>query len=58
MHEGLGARTCPLFLLIDVEAIARDEPALLARLLEAEEAAAADPDLPPSLAYVVLRKRG
>ena len=58
VHEGLGARTCPLFLLIDLEGMARDAPALLARLLEAEETAGADPDLPPCLAYVVLRKRG
>ena len=58
LHEALGARTGPLFLLIDLEGMARDAPALLARLLEAEEPADADPDLLPCHAYVVLRKGG
>ena len=58
LREALGARTFPLFLMLDLAGIVREEPALLARLLEAEDAAARDPDLQPSLAYLVLRKRG
>ena len=47
----------PLFLHLDLPALERDEPALLARLLRAEEEALGDSRLRACGAYVVFRKR-
>lgn len=47
----------PLPFHLDVEAMARDDPALLARLTAAEEEARRDPAIGSSSAYAVFRKR-
>jgi SAM-dependent methyltransferase len=47
----------PLPLYLDFDAMAHEEPALLARLEAAEAEAAGDPALGPSTAYAVYRKR-
>jgi len=48
---------CRLFLLLDVAALEREEPALLRRLLRAEDEALGDPRLRACAAYAVFRKR-
>ena len=57
VHEGRAGALFPLFLLLDLPALEREEPALLGRLLRAEEEALADPRLRACGAYAVLRKR-
>lgn len=57
VHEGAAGALFPLFLVIDLPALEREEPALHARLLAAEEAACREPGARPCGAYVVFRKR-
>jgi SAM-dependent methyltransferase len=57
VYEAYAGHAFPLSFVVDLPAIAREEPALFARL-EAEEAAAAgDAALPPCAVYAVFRKR-
>src|SRR5439155_8583400 len=51
------SRDGPLFLLLDVAALEREEPALLRRLLRAEDEALGDPRLRACAAYAVFPKR-
>jgi hypothetical protein len=59
VQETLSGRLFPLPLAIDWDAVAREGalPDVLARLAEAEAAAASDPVLPPCVAYGVYRPR-
>jgi ubiquinone/menaquinone biosynthesis C-methylase UbiE len=57
VHKSLGGALFPLNFGIDLAGIERDDPALLARLLAAEEAALRDPTLRPTVVYAVFRKR-
>jgi SAM-dependent methyltransferase len=59
VHEAVGGRLFPLPLAIDWDAVAREAalPDVLARLAEAEAAAASDPLLRPCVAYGVYRPR-
>ena len=57
VHEGRAGALFPLFLLLDVAALEREEPALLRRLLRAEDEALGDPRLRACAAYAVFRKR-
>ncbi len=47
----------PLPLVLDIETMGREDPALLARLQAAEAEAGRDPATPPCSAYAVFRKR-
>ncbi len=58
VHEAQTARYFPLPIMVDLPAIAREDPGLFARLLQAEDAARTDPVMQPCSAYVVLQKRG
>ncbi len=55
VHEASAARLFPLLFAVDLAAIAGDDPALLARLLGAEEEVHADAVMTPCAAYLVLR---
>jgi SAM-dependent methyltransferase len=57
LHEGVDGALFPLFLVLDVPALAREQPALLERLERAEAEAIRDVDGQPSVAYAVFRKR-
>jgi SAM-dependent methyltransferase len=57
VHEAFAERCFPLSLMVDMPAIAREEPVLFARLERAEHEAAADPVMQPCTAYAVFRKR-
>ena len=57
VHEGRAGALFPLFLLLDVAALEREEPALLRRLLRAGDEALDDPRLRACAAYAVFRKR-
>jgi len=57
VHRALYSSLLPLAFYLDLDAIARDEPALLARIEVAEADAARDPDMPACSAYAVFRKR-
>jgi ubiquinone/menaquinone biosynthesis C-methylase UbiE len=57
VHKGLFGALLPLTFYLDLEAIAREDPALLERLEAEEEQAARDPALQPCSAYAVFRKR-
>ena len=56
VHKRLFAALFPLLLYLDLDAIARDDPPLFARLLAAEAAAQQDPATPPCSVYAVFRK--
>ena len=47
----------PLYFAIDLAAVERDAPALLARLQAAEQDALRDPRIQPCGVYAVFRKR-
>jgi SAM-dependent methyltransferase len=57
VHSGSFGALFPLPFYLDLDGLARHEPALLARLEAAEAAAARDPSLPPCGAYAVFRRR-
>lgn len=57
VHKGLFGALLPLTFYLDLEKMAREDPALLARIEAAESAAAREPDMPPCSAYAVFRKR-
>jgi SAM-dependent methyltransferase len=57
VHTGVFGGLFPLLFHLDLDAIARDDPALFARLVAAEDAARHDPATPPCSAYAVFRKR-
>ncbi len=52
-----GARLFPLFIHIDVPALEREHPALLAQLLERERELDGDAAAPPCAAFLLLRRR-
>ena len=56
VHEGFTSALFPLAFFIDVEALAREAPDVLDRVLAAEAEALADPSLRPCEAYVVFRR--
>lgn len=56
VHEARFGALFPLPFTLDFDAIAREDPALLARLTAAEEEAQRDPALRPCSAYAVFRK--
>jgi ubiquinone/menaquinone biosynthesis C-methylase UbiE len=56
VHEVFTAALFPLALFIDVDALAREAPDVLQRVLAAEAEALADPTLRPCEAYVVFRR--
>ncbi len=58
VHTARFGALFPLPFYLDLDAIARQEPALLERLEAAEAEAARDPLLRPCSAYAVFRKRG
>ena len=57
VREAPTARFFPLNVWLDMQAIAREEPALLARLWRAELEARSDPVMRPCGVYAVFRKR-
>ena len=57
VHEGYAGALFPLFLYVDVDALAREAPDVLERLFADEEAALRDPSIRPCQAYVVFRRR-
>jgi hypothetical protein len=57
VHVARFSALFPLPLYLDLAALERDEPALLAQLEAAERDAAIDPALPPCSVYAVYRKR-
>jgi ubiquinone/menaquinone biosynthesis C-methylase UbiE len=57
VHEGYTGALFPLLLVLDLQALERDAPEVLERLLGAEAAALADPSIRACDAYVVFRKR-
>jgi len=57
VHQGRYGALLPLTFYLDLDGLAREDPALLARLEAAEAEAARDPDLRPCSAYAVFRKR-
>lgn len=57
LHDATGGWSFPLMLVIDVDGLARDRADVVDELRAAELAARSDPELCPTLAYVVLRKR-
>jgi hypothetical protein len=57
VHEACTARFFPLSAMLDMRAIARDDPALLARLRQAEDDARTDPVMRPCSIYAVFRTR-
>ena len=56
VHEGFTSALFPLAFFLDVEALAREVPDVLDRVLAAEAEALADPTLRPCEAYVVFRR--
>ncbi len=58
VHEAFAHRLLPVALLLDVTALEREAPDVLARVLRAEEEAAAenDPALPPGVVYGIYRR--
>jgi SAM-dependent methyltransferase len=58
VHEVRVGALVPLLLSIDLPALEREAPAVLAHLQACEAEALRDPRVQPALAYVVLRKRG
>jgi len=57
VHKGLFGALLPLTFYLDLEKMAREDPALLARIEAAESDAAREPDMRPCSAYAVFRKR-
>lgn len=57
VSEAFTGRLYPLAMVLDVAALERDEPALLARIVAAERLVRDDPGLPPAAVYGVYRKR-
>jgi SAM-dependent methyltransferase len=57
VHEAHAGRLFPLSTMLDMRAIARDDPALLARLRQAEDDARTDPVMRPCSAYAVFCTR-
>ncbi len=57
VHEAVAGALFPLPLVLDLPALAREEPALLARLTAAEQEALRDPTMRGCGAYAVFRKR-
>jgi SAM-dependent methyltransferase len=55
VHEGFTSALFPLAFFVDVEALTREAPEVLERLLAAERDALADPAVRPCEAYVVFR---
>lgn len=58
VHVARADALYPLFLLLDLAAMERDEPALLEAVFEAERAARRDPSLRRCSMYGVFRRRG
>jgi ubiquinone/menaquinone biosynthesis C-methylase UbiE len=58
VHESLWGRLFPLGLVVDMDAVARDDPSLFDRLMAAEADACADPAMRPCVAWAVYRVRG
>jgi hypothetical protein len=56
VHQGFTSALFPLAFSIDVEALAREAPDVLARVFAAETEALIDPTLRPCEAYVVFRR--
>ena len=57
VHVGSGGRLFPLALMLDMPALVREAPEVVARLEQAEAAAASDRDMQPTAVYAVFRKR-
>lgn len=57
IHDAGAGWLFPLMLVVDLEALAREHPELIAQLRAAEAEAKADSGLQPTGAYVVLRRR-
>src|SRR5262249_18789809 len=57
VHQGYVEALYPLFHSVDLAASAAEAPAVLERLLAAEDDALHDPTLRPCIAYVVFRRR-
>jgi len=57
VHERLTGRVYPLAMVVDLDAIERDDPALLERVLGVEAAARDDATLRPGVVYGVYRRR-
>jgi SAM-dependent methyltransferase len=58
VHLGFGGRFFPLALMLDMPALVREAPEVVARLEQADAAAASDLDMQPTAVYAVFRKRG
>lgn len=56
VSERFDGRLFPLWLHVDVPALEREQPALLAELIAHEQALAADPAATPCAAYLLLRR--
>jgi hypothetical protein len=57
VHKTVAGALFPLNFVVDLGALEREEPELLARVHAAEKQALLEPGLQPCGAYVVLRKR-
>jgi hypothetical protein len=58
VHEERAGALAPLLVQVDLPALVREAPEILARLREHEEDARRDPAIEPCLVYMVLRRRG
>jgi SAM-dependent methyltransferase len=57
VHEGRAGALYPLFMVVDLPALAREAPAVLDRVLAAEAEALRDPAICPTEVYAVFRRR-